>query len=88
MTHDPLDKGKFRTPPLRNVALTAPYMHDGTFRTLRQVVDFYDRGGGRSRYPTKDPILMPLHLQASEKKDLVAFLQALTGETKKEMNQP
>ena len=88
VTHDPLDKGKFRTPQLRNVALTAPYMHDGTFRTLAQVVDFYDRGGGKSRFATKDPLLVPLHLKASEKKDLVAFLRALSGETRKEMNQP
>ena len=88
VTHDPLDKGKFRTAPLRNVALTSPYMHDGTFRNLRQVVDFYDRGGGRSRFPTKDPLLVPLHLTSSEKQDLVAFLKSLTGETKKEINQP
>ncbi len=88
VTHDPLDKGKFRTPPLRNVALTAPYMHDGTFRTLAQVVDFYDRGGGKSRFATKDALLVPLHLKASEKRDLVAFLRALSGETKKEMSQP
>ncbi len=88
VTHDPLDKGKFRTPPLRNVALTAPYMHDGTFRTLRQVVNFYDRGGGKSPFATKDPLLVPLHLKNSEKRDLLAFLKALSGETKKEMNQP
>lgn len=60
VTHKPSDKGKFRTPPLRNVALTAPYMHDGTFRTLADVVDFYDKGGGKTPYPTKDPLLSRL----------------------------
>lgn len=88
VTHNPEDKGKFRTPSIRNVALTAPYMHDGTFRTLDQVVDFYNKGGGRSRFTTKDSLLVPLHLSAKEKKDLVAYLRSLSGETKGQMNQP
>ena len=88
VTHNPRDKGKFRTPSLRNIALTAPYMHDGVFKTLGQVVDFYNKGGGRSPYATKDILLVPLHLSITEKKELIAFLQALTGETTEEMNQP
>lgn len=87
-SHNPSDKGKFRTPPLRNVALTSPYMHDGVFRTLGKVVDFYDKGGGSSPYKTKDPLLRPLHLTKQEKTELVDFLLALTGETAAEKNQP
>ena len=85
VTHDPMDKGKFRTPTLRNVALTAPYMHDGAFRTLKDVVDFYDRGGGKSPF-TKDSLIMPLHLSAQDKKDLVEFLKSLSGETRTQLS--
>ncbi len=88
ISHDPADKGKFRTPPLRNVALTSPYMHDGTFRTLKKVVDFYNQGGGNSGFKTKDPLLVPLHLTTQEKNELVDFLLSLTGETALEKNQP
>jgi cytochrome c peroxidase len=70
--------GQFVTPSLRNVALTAPYMHDGSIRTLSAVVDYYDRGGNAN--PTLDPKIVPLHLTAREKHDLVAFLQSLTGD--------
>lgn len=80
VTHDPADKGRFRTPTLRNIALTAPYMHDGVFRSLNQVVDFYDKGGGTTRF-SKDPLIMPLHLTGQEKADLVSFLKSLSGET-------
>lgn len=80
VTHDPADKGRFRTPTLRNVALTAPYMHDGAFRTLGEVVDFYDRGGGKSPF-VKDALIVPLHLSKQEKSDLVSFLESLSGET-------
>ncbi len=85
VTHEPTDKGKFRTPTLRNVALTAPYMHDGSLRTLEDVVDFYNRGGGKSPY-VKDALIVPLHLTAPEKKDLVDFLKSLTGESRAEMS--
>ena len=85
VTHDPADKGKFRTPTLRNVALTAPYMHDGSLGTLKDVVDFYDRGGGKSPF-VKDALIVPLRLTPSEKKDLVNFLKSLTGETRTEMS--
>ncbi|MEB3205081.1 MAG: cytochrome c peroxidase [Candidatus Sericytochromatia bacterium] len=67
------DRGAFRTPPLRQVARTAPYMHDGRLPTLESVVAFYDQGGG----PGHDPILQPLDLTAEERAGLVAFLKAL-----------
>ncbi len=71
--------GRFRTPSLRNVALTAPYMHDGSLRTLKEVVDFYVGGG--SSNPHLDPLIKPLsHLTKEERADLVSFLESLTGE--------
>jgi cytochrome c peroxidase len=60
-------------------------MHDGSLRTLKDVVEFYDRGGGKSPF-VKDALLVPLHLTPLEKKDLVGFLKSLTGETKTEMS--
>jgi cytochrome c peroxidase len=77
-TRDPADIGKFRTPSLRELKYTAPYMHNGAFATLREVVDFFDAGGGQ--VPNKSPLLKPLHLSAEEKSDLVAFLEALSME--------
>jgi cytochrome c peroxidase len=71
------DRFAYRTPTLRNVALTAPYMHDGSLATLRDVVDFYDRGGNVN--PGLDPLMMPLFLTEREKQDLVAFMRSLTG---------
>lgn len=71
------DRGRFKTPTLRDVATTAPYMHDGSLRTLRDVVEFYDRGGGPNPY--LDPEIRPLDLSAAEQRDLVKFLRALTG---------
>lgn len=72
------DKGAFKTPTLRNVAQSAPYMHDGSLRTLRDVVDFY-AGGGNSN-PHLDRDIKPLTLSRAERDDLVAFLESLTGE--------
>ena len=72
------DKGAFRTPTLRNVALTGPYMHDGSAKSLRRVVDFYV-GGGNSN-PQLDKDIKELHLSGQERDDLVAFLEALTGD--------
>ena len=72
------DRGKFRTPSLRELRDTAPYMHNGVFATLEEVVDFYDRGGGAD--PTRSPLLRPLGLTAQEKTDLVAFLLALSSD--------
>jgi cytochrome c peroxidase len=71
------DKGAFRTPDLRNVAQTAPYMHDGSLKTLKDVVDFYD-GGGTSN-PQLDREIKELKLSQREREDLVAFLESLTG---------
>lgn len=76
VTKNPKDVGKFRTPSLREVKYTAPYMHNGVFATLAEVVDFYDRGGGQGT--NKTALLKPLKLTAQEKKDLVAFLEALS----------
>jgi cytochrome c peroxidase len=70
--------GAFRTPSLRNVAETAPYMHDGSLATLEEVLDFYSRGPREN--PFLDPRVRPLGLTAEEKADLLAFLGALTGE--------
>src|SRR3990167_2504367 len=78
VTKEPPDRGRFRTPSLREVALTAPYMHNGVLATLEEVVEFYNRGGGI--HPNKSPLLAPLGLAAAEKKALVEFLEALTGE--------
>lgn len=81
VTKNSADRGKFKTPSLRNIALTAPYMHDGRFKTLEEVVEHYDHGLARS--PTLDPNLAKhpnegLHLTDEEKADLVAFLKTLT----------
>jgi cytochrome c peroxidase len=77
VTLDPQDRWKYKTPSLRNVALTAPYMHDGSLLTLRDVVDFYNRGG--VPHPGLDPAIQPLGLSDSEVDDIVAFLESLTA---------
>ncbi|WP_428354195.1 cytochrome c peroxidase [Methyloprofundus sp.] len=77
ITQDPQDRWKYKTPSLRNIALTAPYMHNGSLSTLTDVVMFYNKGGVSNE--TLDPLIKPLHLNANEINDLVAFLQALTG---------
>ncbi len=74
------ESGAFKTPTLREVERTAPYMHDGSLATLEEVVDFYDRGGDANPY--LDPILRPLNLSPVEKEALVVFLRALTGRIK------
>jgi cytochrome c peroxidase len=74
-------KGAFKTPTLRDVELTAPYMRNGTYRTLEEVVDHYDRGGDDRR--NLSPNIKPLHLTTDEKADLVAFMKTLTGEPTK-----
>jgi cytochrome c peroxidase len=71
------DTGAFKTPTLRNIAKTAPYMHDGSLKTLRAVVDFY-AGQGNSN-PYLDPEMKKIHLTGPERDDLVQFLNALTG---------
>jgi cytochrome c peroxidase len=81
------DMGKFRTPSLRYIKYTAPYMHNGTFFTLEEVIDFYDQGGGTNEFTdgthgvrNKTSILKPLNLTDEEKEALVAFLEELSGE--------
>jgi cytochrome c peroxidase len=71
------DRGAFKTPTLREVTRTAPYMHDGSVATLAEVIDYYDGGGHEN--PTLDRRMRRLHLSTSEKKDLLAFLQSLDG---------
>lgn len=78
VTQDPKDRWRFRTPSLRNVAKTAPYMHDGSLPDLEAVMDYYDRGG--HPHPEQDPRIRPLGLTDAEQQDLVAFLGALTGD--------
>ena len=77
VTGDSGDLGRFKVPTLRNVSRTAPYMHDGSLKTLEDVVSFYDSGGGRN--PRLDAEIRPLRLNAGERRALVAFLRALTG---------
>ncbi len=80
------DTGAFKTPTLRNIALSAPYMHDGSLKTLREVVDFY-AGGGNSN-PNLDKDMKPLNLTRAERDDLVAFLESLTGEMPPDIGPP
>ena len=77
MTHDAQDHGRFKTPTLREIARTAPFMHDGSLSTLDQVIDYYDRGGNRN--PNLDSAIQPLHLPPEDKRAIVAFLRTLSG---------
>jgi cytochrome c peroxidase len=79
VTHDESDRGKFKTPSLRNVALTAPYMHDGSLKDLKQVLDFYI-GGGNSHSNLDKEIRTLDFLTGQERRDLLSFLNSLTGE--------
>jgi cytochrome c peroxidase len=72
------DKGAFKTPTLRSITETAPYMHDGALKTLEEAVDFLNAGGGANS--NLSPLVKPLNLASEEKTDLVNFLKALTGE--------
>ena len=84
ITQDPNDRWKFRTPTLRNVELSAPYMHNGQLSTLKEVVEFYNKGGTRSvgkhKNETISPLMFELNLTDNEVNDVVEFLKALTGE--------
>jgi cytochrome c peroxidase len=73
------DFGKFKTPTLRNIELTAPYFHDGSAATLEAVLDKYN--AGLSLYPTVDPLIRPLGLSTQDKQDLIAFMKSLTDST-------
>jgi cytochrome c peroxidase len=79
VTKEKKDTGAFKTPTIRNVALSAPYMHDGSITTLEEVVEWYDKGGHPNPYLSDK--IRPLKLTAGEKADLVAFMQACTGPT-------
>lgn len=81
ITADPEDIGRYKTPTLRNIELTAPYMHDSRYQTLEEVIDFYSEGLHQS--PTVDPLMKNahqggIHLTAQEKSYLIAFLKTLT----------
>jgi cytochrome c peroxidase len=80
-TGRPEDFGAFRAPSLRNVELTAPYMHNGVYETLEQVIEFYDEGGAKGlgiSFEHQDEDVKPLELTEQDEKDLAAFLRALT----------
>jgi cytochrome c peroxidase len=77
ITNQDEDKGAFKTPTLRDVGYTAPYMHDGSLETLEEVIQFYNKGGIKNPYLAKE--LKPLHLTPQEQADLLAFLNSLTG---------
>jgi cytochrome c peroxidase len=72
--------GAFKTPTVRDIARTAPYMHDGSLATLEAVMEHYDKGGTPN--PVLDPKMKKLNLTAQEKADVIAFMKSLTGETK------
>jgi cytochrome c peroxidase len=80
VTKNDFDKGAFKTPTLRNVTQSSPYMHDGSDATLLDVVKFYDRGGLKNQWLSKE--IKPLNLTDQDRADLVAFLEALTGEVR------
>jgi cytochrome c peroxidase len=77
VTLRPSDIGAFKTPTLRNIAATAPYMHDGSIQTLEEVIELYDKGGESN--PFLDSGIRPLNLTAQEKVDLLAFMKSLTS---------
>ena len=77
MTHALADRGAFKTPTLREIARTGPYMHDGSLASLEEVIEYYDRGGKPN--PGLDSRIHPLHLSEEQKKDLLAFLMSLAG---------
>ena len=74
---DSADQWRYRTPSLRNVALTAPYMHDGSLTSLAAVVDFYVGGGGGD--PNQDARIRPLTMSREQQSALIAFLESLTA---------
>jgi cytochrome c peroxidase len=80
------DTGAFLTPTLRNIAMTAPYMHDGHMKTLNEVVDFY-AGQGNSN-PYLDNEMKKIHLSGQDRADLVEFLKSLTGDLPPDVSQP
>ena len=85
ITQDPADRWKYKTPSLRNIALTAPYMHNGILLTLEEVIDYYDQGG--TTVEGQDDSMTPLHLTDVEKHTLLAFLRSLTGDNVKQLEE-
>jgi len=83
VSQDPADRWHYKTPSLRNIALTAPYMHNGSLSSLREVVEFYNRGGIANE--NLDPLIKPLNFSEREIDELVAFLSALTGDNVDEL---
>ncbi len=86
VTKDEKDWGAFKTPTLRDIADTAPYMHDGSLKTLEEVVDFYDKGGVLNKHLDAD--VKPLKLTTDQRADLVQFLRALSGKGWQEIKPP
>ncbi|HVA49180.1 MAG TPA: cytochrome c peroxidase [Pirellulales bacterium] len=80
------ERGAFKTPTLREIEHTGPYMHDGRFKTLEQVIEHYDDGGIKNKY--LDQRIKPLKLTKQDKSDLVAFLKALNGEGWRHVKEP
>ena len=75
------EQGKFKAPGLRNIAITAPYMHDGSIQTLEEVLDHYAQGGRAGHNnPSKDPLLTGFALSPQDRKNLIEFLKTLTDE--------
>ena len=86
VTRDDPDRGAFKTPTLRDVARRGPYMHDGSEKTLEDVIAYYDRGGMKN--PWLSTGMKPLGLTARERADLVEFMKALTGRIDPEVSRP
>jgi cytochrome c peroxidase len=82
VTHEENDRGAFKTPGLFNVALHAPYMHDGSLSTLEAVIDYYERGGNEKK--GKSPFMLEIGLTTNEKQDLLAFLKSLNGSVRRQ----
>ena len=80
------DRGAFKTPPLRDVSKTAPYMHDGSLHTLQQVVELYNQGGEANEHLSDK--IRPLNLSDQEVQDVVTFLNALDGEMPNDVSEP
>lgn len=78
VTKNEADKGAFKTPGLREITRTGPYMHNGSLKTLEEVVEYYNKGGVKNRWLHQN--IRPLNLSVQDKKDLVEFLPALSGE--------
>lgn len=76
ITHKEIDRDKFKVPTLRNIELTGPYMHDGSLKTLEEVIEHYSKGG--KNHSNKDRLIKPFNLSETEKENLISFLKSLT----------